>query len=198
MSEVLLIGTANRNKVAELAHILEGLPWDVKSLDAFPTVPEPQEDGDTFEANAIKKAVYYGRLFEVCCVADDSGLVVDALGGAPGVLSARYAGPECSYADNNAKLLRELAGIPESQRSARFVCCAAFAHRSGRTQVETGVVEGRIIEEPRGAGGFGYDPLFVPRGHDLTFAEMDPVQKNAISHRARAFQRLRAYLETLL
>jgi XTP/dITP diphosphohydrolase len=198
VSEVLLIGTGNRDKAAELAEILQGLPWDVKSLADFPHVPEPIEDGDTFEANALKKAVYYGRRFDVCCVADDSGLAVDALDGAPGVYSARYAGDDCTYADNNAKLLRELADVPQEKRSARFICCAAFAHRSGRTHTETGVAEGRIILEPRGNGGFGYDPLFLPRGFELTFAEMPPDQKHKISHRGRAFQRLRAYLETLL
>lgn len=198
MPETLLLGTGNPHKVAELVEILRGLPWDVKSLADFPKVPEPAEDGDTFEANAIKKAVYYSRQFDVCCVADDSGLSVDALNGKPGVLSARYAGDQCNYADNNAKLLQELAHISDGHRSARFVCCAAFAHRSGRTHTETGVVEGRILTEQRGTQGFGYDPLFIPRGHDLTFAEMDSDQKNAISHRARAFRRLRIYLETLL
>ena len=195
---MLLIGTANRHKTAELAEILEGLPWAVKCLADFPPMPEPVEDGDTFEANAIKKAVYYGRQFGVCCVADDSGLVVDALGGAPGVYSARYAGEGCTYADNNVKLLTELASYPEGQRSARFLCCAAFANRSSRTHIETGIIEGRIVFEPRGNKGFGYDPLFVPRGYDQTFAEMDAEQKHTISHRGRAFQRLRAYLETLL
>jgi XTP/dITP diphosphohydrolase len=198
VSEILLIGTGNRDKAAELAEILVGLPWEVKSLADMPPVPEPVEDGDTFEANALTKAVYYSRRFDLCCVADDSGLAVDALGGAPGVYSARYAGENCTYADNNTKLLAELASVPPEKRSARFICCAAFAHRSGRTHTETGAVEGRIILEPRGNKGFGYDPLFVPQGFDLTFAEMPAEQKHQISHRGRAFKRLREYLETLL
>lgn len=198
MSEILLIGTGNRDKAAELAEILQGLPWEVKSLADVPPVPEPVEDGDTFEANALTKAVYYSRRFDVCCVADDSGLAVDALGGAPGVYSARYAGEGCSYADNNVKLLSALGAVPEEKRSARFICCAAFAHRSGRTHTETGAVEGRIVAEPRGNMGFGYDPLFVPRGYDLTFAEMSADQKHGISHRGQAFKRLRKYLETIL
>lgn len=198
MPEPLLIGSSNRDKAAELAELLKGLPWTVMSLADLPSVPEPVEDGDTFEANAVKKAIYYGRHFDMSCVADDSGLIVDALNGAPGVYSARYAGEACSYADNNEKLLRELAEVPSAQRTARFVCCAAMAQRSGRTHVETGVVEGHIAGALRGTQGFGYDPLFIPRGHAATFAEMDPHQKNSLSHRGRAFTRLRAYLETLL
>ncbi|MDX9971429.1 MAG: XTP/dITP diphosphatase [FCB group bacterium] len=197
MSEILLLGTGNKHKAAELAEILQGLPWEVKCLADFPPVPEPVEDGDTFEDNAILKAVYYGRQFDVCCVADDSGLAVDALGGAPGVYSARYAGEDCTYADNNAKLLRELASTPSEKRSARFICCAALTKRSDETHTETGMVEGRIIDAPRGNMGFGYDPLFVPEGYDLTFAEMSSEEKHRISHRGRAFQALRKYLEAI-
>ncbi len=194
MIETLLIGSGNRHKAIELARMLEGLPWVVKCLADFPKVPEPVEDGDTFQANAVKKALYYGQGFNVCCVADDSGLVVDALRGAPGVLSARYAGEGASDADNNRKLLRELDDVPMSQRTARFVCCAAFADRSGHIHIETGTVEGHIAMEPRGRHGFGYDPLFIPVGGTLTFGEMESAAKDAISHRGRAFKRLHDYL----
>lgn len=194
MPETLLIGTANRHKAEELARILEGLPWLVKCLADYPNMPEPVEDGDTFQANAVKKALYYGKGFSVCSVADDSGLMVEALGGAPGVFSARYAGEGRSYIDNNAKLLRELAHVPVGQRCARFVCCAAFADCAGNVHIETGSVEGRIALECRGRQGFGYDPLFIPLGSELTFAEMDPAAKDAISHRGRAFQRIHDFL----
>ena len=193
----LLIGSGNRDKAAELAHILEGLPWTIHSLRDYPEVEEPIEDGATFEENALKKARYYGQQFGVACVADDSGLVVDALDGAPGVYSARYAGEGCTYADNNAKLLNALRDTPESERTARFVCCAALVLPDGRSHIELGTVEGRIAAEYRGANGFGYDPVFIPQGHDVTFGEMDPADKHAISHRGRAFRNLRAYLETV-
>jgi len=194
--EPLVIGSGNRAKAAELAELLEGLPWVVKSLADFPEVPAPIEDGDTFEANAVKKAAYFSNRLNICCVADDSGLMVDALGGAPGIHSARYAGPACNDADNRAKLLAALDGVPEAERTARFVCCAAFAAPGQPMHVETGTVEGRIASECRGRLGFGYDPLFVPEGFDKTFGEMDPVQKHLISHRGRALRKLRAYMES--
>jgi XTP/dITP diphosphohydrolase len=197
VSETLLIGTANPDKAAELAALLEGLPWEVKSLRDFPPVPEPEEEGATFEANATLKALYYGQQFNVACVADDSGLVVDALGGRPGVLSSRYAGPGCSYADNNAKVLKELEGVPDEDRTARFICCAVLAPLIGAPQVERGTVEGRIAHEARGEHGFGYDPIFIPDGHDITFGEMPPELKHSMSHRGRAFRKLRTYLESL-
>jgi XTP/dITP diphosphohydrolase len=193
----LLIGSGNRDKAAELARLLEGLPWDVRSLKDYPAVEEPDEDGDTFEANALKKAREYGAHFEVACCADDSGLVVDALDGAPGVYSARYAGENCTYADNNAKLLKALQGIPAERRTARFVCCAALHLPDGTEHTELGTVEGRIAESCRGGNGFGYDPLFIPEGRERTFGEMTPEEKHSLSHRGRAFSMLRAYLETL-
>ena len=197
MKEVLLIGSGNKDKTAELAGLLAGLPWEIKCLADFPQIPEPTEDGDTLEANALKKARYYGSRFDVSCVADDSGLSVDALDGGPGVLSARYAGATCTYADNNAKLLEALEGVAEQDRAARFVCCAAFVDRAGESHIAIGTVEGRIAIKPRGNNGFGYDPLFIPDGHDKTFGELDKRMKQHISHRARAFRELRAYLESL-
>ncbi len=198
MAEILLLGTGNRDKAAELATLLDGLPWDVRCLKDFPDVEEPEEDGDTFEANACKKALYYGAHFDVACVADDSGLCVDALDGAPGVYSARYAGEDCSYGDNNEKLLQALSDTPWHERGAHFACCAAFAPRGATAcQVMHGTVAGHIAVEPSGARGFGYDPLFVPSGEERTFAEMTPGEKHAISHRGRAFTALRALLESI-
>ncbi len=197
MDRVLLIGSGNRDKAAELAELLVGLPWAVRGLNDFPAIDEPEEDGDTFEENALKKARHYSQAFQVCCVADDSGLQVDALGGAPGVYSARYAGPNGAYADNNAKLLAALKDVPEEKRTARFVCCAAFVSPDGTTHSVFGKVEGRIALSPRGTNGFGYDPLFIPEEMALTFGELNGDAKHAISHRGRAFRQLRAFLETL-
>jgi XTP/dITP diphosphohydrolase len=194
---VLLIGSANPHKAQELAQLLEGLPWQVKSLLDFPAVEDPEETGETFEENALLKARYYCTAFGVPTVADDSGLVVDKLDGAPGVYSARYAGPGCTYEDNNRKLLAALEGAPWHERTARFVCCAAFLEPGGAPHVELGLVEGHIACACSGKHGFGYDPLFVPEGQELTFAEMSPGAKHSISHRGRAFQQLRAYLENL-
>lgn len=195
--KLLLIGSSNLDKARELRTLLEGLPWDVKSLHDFEPVEEPEETGETFEENAILKARFYGDHFKVAAVADDSGLVVDALGGAPGVYSARYAGPGCSYEDNNRKLLDALAEIPWHERTARFVCCAAFYVPGGAPHCEIGTVEGHISMVADGKNGFGYDPLFVPEGQDRSFAAMKPEQKHAISHRGKAFASLRTYLETL-
>lgn len=197
MLEPLLIGTGNKGKAAELADLLHGLDWTVRSLADYPAVPAPAEDADTFEANAIAKAEYFCRQFDVACVADDSGLVVDALGGAPGVFSARYSGEGATDTSNNAKLLAELASVPWERRSARFVCCVAFVRPGSRPHTESGVVEGRIGFEPRGPNGFGYDPLFFPEGYDRTFGQMTHDEKRHISHRGRALQKLRAYFDTL-
>ncbi len=191
----LLIGSNNKGKAAELAELLKGLPWDVKHLADFPPVPEPVEDGVTFEANAIKKAVYFHERFGVACVADDSGLVVDALEGAPGVYSARFSGEGATDVRNNAKLLDLLREVPEARRTARFVCCVVFVEDGAEPHLERGEVEGRIAFAPRGANGFGYDPLFVPEGHDRSFGEMDSSEKVTMSHRGRALRKLRVHLE---
>ncbi len=197
MSRVLLIGSGNKDKARELSAMLADLPWEVKGLGDFPVVEEPEETEDTFEGNALLKAKYYSEHFGVACVADDSGLAVDALDGAPGVYSARYAGEDCTYADNNEKLLDALAQVSWPERTARFLCCAAFCPLEGETHTVLGTVEGHIAVDSSGASGFGYDPVFVPEGHDQTFAEMRPEEKHAISHRGRAFTALKAYLETL-
>jgi XTP/dITP diphosphohydrolase len=197
MGKALLIGSRNRGKAAELSALLEGLGWDVLTLNDFPDVPEPVEDGATFEENAVKKARYFSEQFGVCCVADDSGLVVDALGGEPGVYSARYSGPGATDLTNNEKLLAALKDVPREARTARFVCCAAFVCPGGEPHVEMGTVEGQIAFSPRGPRGFGYDPLFVPEGHERTFAEMDAAEKHSMSHRGKALAKLRTYLESL-
>lgn len=195
MLDTLVIATGNDDKRRELADLLDGLPYEVRSLKSYPPVEEPEETGETFEENALLKARYYAARLGVCVVADDSGLCVDALGGAPGVYSARYAGPGCTYADNNEKLLAALAPFLWHERTARFVCCAAYADPAGNTQVVRGTCEGRISMEAFGDNGFGYDPVFVPDRHERTFGEMKPAEKHRLSHRGDAFRKLRTFLE---
>jgi XTP/dITP diphosphohydrolase len=208
----LLVATRNRHKLGELRAIL-GAGFEVLGLDALAGAGDVVEDEATFAGNAAKKAVWAAQLAggRALAMADDSGLEVDALGGAPGVRSARYAqeaaGPRPSDAQNNTKLLRALAEVPAEKRTARFQCVIAVAGPAALAAVakQTGVpceqrgewtvalcagtCEGRILPEPRGAGGFGYDPLFVPVGHEQTFAELGEDVKNGISHRARAMER---------
>ncbi len=194
MPRALLIGSGNRDKATELAQLLDGTAWDVKTLGDFPEVPEPEETETTFEGNALLKARYYGRAFSVACVADDSGIEVEALSGAPGVRSARYAGENCSYDDNNRKLLAALKDAPPAGRRARFVCCAAFVDHDGTEHVELGTVEGLIAREARGSNGFGYDPIFMPSGFEQTFGELNPLVKSGVSHRGEAFRKMCAWL----
>ena len=195
MTRDLLIGSGNLNKARELATLLEGLPWKVLSLRDFPDVEAPEETGVTFAENAALKARYYAEKFQVACVADDSGLEVDALDGAPGVYSARYAGEQGNDQANIEKLLDALEETPWHERTARFVCCAAYVAPGEELHTEEGEVRGHIAVSPFGDNGFGYDPLFVPEGFEATFAEMEPVEKHEISHRGRAFQKMRAWLE---
>lgn len=180
----ILIASHNIHKIQEIREIfnLPGVEW--VSTAEFPELHDVIEDGETFEANAIKKATELARATGLWALADDSGLEVSALGNAPGVYSARYAGEPCSHANNNAKLLRELEG--KADRSARFRCVAALSDPTGRTETVSGSCPGQIVEQRRGAQGFGYDPLFVPAGHERTFAEMGNAQKNLLSHRGRA------------
>ena len=180
----ILIASRNAHKIQEIREIfdLPGVEW--VSTAEFPDLHDVVEDGDTFEANAVKKATELARATGLWALADDSGLEVTALGNAPGVWSARYAGEPCNHAKNNAKLLRELAG--KTDRSARFRCVAALSDPTGRAETVSGACPGRIVDALRGAQGFGYDPLFVPDGYDRTFAEMGNAQKNQLSHRGRA------------
>jgi len=181
----LVLATRNPAKLAEVRAILAG--WDVAGLDLWPDLPLPPEDAAAYDENALGKARAVARATGRPALGDDSGLEVAALGGRPGVLSSRYAGEAGDAAANNRKLLAELAAVPAPGRQATFVCVAALAAPDGREWLERGVVDGVILAAPRGGGGFGYDPLFAPAGDGRTFAEMPPAEKNAISHRARAF-----------
>ena len=196
--DTLLIATSNPGKHREVSAILEDLPLHLESLADHPPLPEPVEDGATFEQNAERKALHYAELTGRWTLADDSGLMVDALDGAPGVYSARYAGPENDAAANNAKLIEALAGIAAARRSARFYCAIALADGSTVLAVTSGTWEGRILETPRGVRGFGYDPLFFVSSQNMTAAEMDSTLKNRLSHRAHALRRMREILLTLL
>lgn len=183
----LLIATRNAHKLEELRAILDLPAVELISVAAFPDAPEVEEDGDTFEANAIKKAVTLAQYSGLWSLADDSGLEVEALGGLPGVHSARYAGEPTDYRANNAKLLAALTG--KTNRRANFRTVIALSSPDGVARTVDGRCEGVIIEELRGREGFGYDPLFLPDGFTQTFAEMAASQKNKISHRANALAR---------
>lgn len=191
----LLIATTNRGKLREVRAMLEGLPIEVVTLDEYPTLPPPVEDQDTFEGNARLKALHYAKLTDCLTLADDSGLEVDALGKAPGVYSARYAGPACIDAENNAKLIGDLVDVPAEKRTARFCCAMALVQREVVLAIEIGRIEGLIVDEPRGTNGFGYDPHFLVPEYGLTAAEMPPEQKNQISHRGRALSAMRPAIE---
>lgn len=202
MKEILL-ATSNPHKLEEVSAILATLGWRVQGLDSLEAVPdEPVEDADTFEGNARIKAIAYAQATGMRCLADDSGLVVDALEGAPGVHSARYAGlgndRETRDAANNAKLLEAMKTIPDGDRQARFVCCMCLADPDGTVVLESrGTFDGTIGREPCGDNGFGYDPLLIlPEG--LTSAELSSVDKNCRSHRAEATRNLVAALNDQL
>ena len=184
----LVCASANPDKVAEMAEVLAGR---AVLLPRPPGMGEVVEDADTLTGNAILKASAVCEFAGAAALADDTGLEVDALGGAPGVYSARYAGPDASYADNLARLLDELRDVPEPRRTARFRTVAAVCFPDGSALTAEGVVEGTITTQPRGIGGFGYDPVFAPtEAEGRTFAELGPATKNATSHRAQALQAL--------
>jgi XTP/dITP diphosphohydrolase len=185
-----VLATRNRHKADEIAAILRGVPVELVNLEEFPDAPDVEETGDTLEANALLKAGSAAGHTGLAAAADDSGLFVDALDGAPGVHSARYAGPECSYEKNNAKLLKELHDLPAGRRTARFECVVALIMPGKTPLFFKGALPGRIIDAPRGDNGFGYDPIFQPEGMETTLAEMSVEAKNAISHRCIAFRRL--------
>ncbi|MBI4687282.1 MAG: XTP/dITP diphosphatase [Nitrospirae bacterium] len=194
----IVLATTNKKKIEEIKDIFEdaGIPLDnVFTLKDFPEYPDVVEDGETFEENAVKKAKTIAERTCITAIADDSGLEVDALGGAPGVFSARYAGEPSDDKKNVEKLLNEMANIPDEKRKARFVCCIAIASPEGEINTFLGYVEGIIGREPKGENGFGYDPVFYPEGHNRTFAEMSGDEKNAMSHRGRAIRQLQGYLK---
>ncbi len=194
----LLVATRNNGKLQELQQLLAALPLDLRGLADFPGVIEIAETGETFIENASLKAAGYAKQTGLLTMADDSGLEVDALEGAPGVFSARYAGEGGSDADRTTKLLGALSIILLPSRTAQFVSAIAIANGEGQIlNVSVGKCDGHIAFAPRGSRGFGYDPVFIPNGHQKTFAELEPAIKNQISHRARALLSAREFFLTL-
>ena len=195
----ILIATMNTGKLLEYERLLAEVPGlELETMAALPEAIDVVEDRDTFRGNALKKAMEIATVAGMPCLADDSGLEVDALGGGPGVYSARYAGEGSTDSENNAKLLDELSGIADDERTARFQCAIVIVDQSGRElAMAEGACEGRIGSEPRGSHGFGYDPLFVPEGYAQTMAELGPETKNEISHRAKAAAKLVPLLQQL-
>jgi XTP/dITP diphosphohydrolase len=195
----LVLASANPDKAAEIRSILAGAMGDLDLSPRPDTIADVDETGVTLLENARLKAAAIAAATGEAAVADDTGLLVDALDGAPGVRSARFAGEAATYADNVAKLLGEMAGVAAARRTARFETVALVRWPDGREVAATGAVEGVIAAEPRGDGGFGYDPVFVPaEGDGRTFAELAPVEKHALSHRGRAFRALAAELAELV
>ena len=202
MTRALLIATRNRGKAREFEQLFDDLGLSIVTLNDVPALPEVEEDGDSFEHNAKKKAREVAAATSMMVLSDDSGLEVDALDGRPGVYSARYAGPEASDEDNNRRLIEELEGVPPAGRTARYRVVLALADPGGPLgsglHIEDGACEGRIRDVAAGNNGFGYDPYFEPTGHECTMAELSPEQKNRISHRAMAAAKMRAYLVNYL
>jgi XTP/dITP diphosphohydrolase len=195
--QTLFIATRNRHKTQEICQIL-GARWDVRDLGGVPAAPVVEEIGDSFEENAQLKAITISRTVTGLVLADDSGLIVDALGGAPGVQSARFAGPEASDNANRSKLIGLLRRFPTGTRfPARFRCVMVIASEGELLGSFCGVAEGEVIPEERGHRGFGYDPMFVPKGYQQTFGEMSSEIKNSLSHRARALEQVAAYLSAI-
>jgi XTP/dITP diphosphohydrolase len=196
---LLVVGTRNAKKREELVQILSGLGIRLRDLTHFPDAPEVEETGSTFEENARKKAIELAQHLHHWVLGEDSGLVVPALDGRPGVYSARYAGEPCNDERNNDKLLAELAPLPDERRAAYYVCTVALADPSGEVK---GVVEGRchgvLARERHGTGGFGYDPLFLIPEYHRTFGELSPTVKHALSHRGRALEQLPPLLRKYL
>jgi len=189
------VATRNAHKTREIQHIL-GSGFSVRDLRAYPQISEIIETGTSFEENAKLKALGVSTKLPGLVIADDSGLEVDALGGAPGIHSARYAGANATNTEKIDKLLEELARVraKNDSRRARFHCLLALARNGEVLGVFEGTVEGQITQQPRGSHGFGYDPIFVPKGFERTFGELGPAEKNQLSHRARALEKLRTFL----
>lgn len=196
----LVLATANLGKLAELNRILTDghIGVALAGLGEFAGAPDVAETGATFAENALLKARAVAAFTGLAAVADDSGLCCDALNGMPGVLSARWSGGHGDDGRNLRLLLDQLADVPDERRGAHFTCAAALVQPSGHEHVTEGVLRGRIVREPRGTNGFGYDPVFVPDGYDQTTAEMTPARKDAISHRGRAFRALAPTIASLV
>lgn len=197
---VVVVATHNAKKAAELHRVLAaaGVDADVRGLDAFPAYPEPAETERTFEGNALLKARAAVAATGHIAVADDSGLEVDLLNGMPGVRSARWSGPEATDSRNLDLLIAQLTDTADADRTARFVCAMALVTPDGGEYLVRGVMEGRLVLEPRGSNGFGYDPIFVADGNTVTNAELTPEQKDAISHRGQAVRAIVPVLSHLL
>ena len=193
----LLLATKNRGKIKEIIRLLKGQRVEVLTLDDFPGISLPKEDRSTFKGNALKKARVAGET-GLAAISDDSGLCVDALGGRPGVLSARYAGDNATDEENLAKLLLEMKDVPEGKRTASFVCVIALVLPSGKEKTFEGRLEGVIAAKPKGRGGFGYDPVFFLPGKNKTLAELKPEEKNLLSHRGAALEKLKKDLFPLI
>lgn len=192
--ETIVLASRNRDKIAELREVLSALDITLKSALDFPELGEVEEDRPTLEGNALKKAEYVHRATGLPALADDTGLEVDALDGRPGVYSARYAGEDARYEDNVEKLLEEMASVKVQNRGAQFRTVAAYVS-SDETETFEGICRGTILTARRGTGGFGYDPVFRPGGEERSFAELEPGEKNRISHRGRAIAAFRRWLE---
>ncbi len=192
----LVLATKNRGKVSEFQDLFQGFDFEIKSLNDFGPIPPVIEDGDTFEDNAVKKAQFTAKVLGLPAIADDSGLTVKALGGKPGVLSARYAGEGATDEANNIKLLKAMKGI--EQREAAFICVLAIAVPQGPALIYEGTCEGLITQEVRGTQGFGYDPIFYYPPLNKTFAQMSGAEKNGVSHRGRAMAELKGELDKIL
>lgn len=198
MTTTVVLATRNVGKIAELRRILSAYDVDLVGLDALVDVPEVAETGETFVANARLKAHAVSQVTGMLAIADDSGLAVAALNQMPGVLSARWSGRHGDDAANLALVLAQLADVPDERRGAAFICAAAAATPDGREVVVEARLDGALITEPRGGNGFGYDPIFVPTGERRTTAEMPADEKDAISHRGKAFRALAAQLAALM
>jgi len=189
---LLLLATTNPGKLREIRELLQGVPFDVRSLEGWPDIPAPEETGTTFEANALLKARYYAAATGLLAVADDSGLEIDAMDGRPGVLSARY--PGATYAERFVNIWREMAASGRADRGARFVCAIALATPDAVLFEARGTVEGEILPEARGDQGFGYDPIFFSPELGKGLGEASLAEKSTVSHRGRAFTALRNHL----
>jgi XTP/dITP diphosphohydrolase len=193
MKHKLLLATRNKGKVIEFQRILEAIaPGEIEliSLDSFPNLGDVEETGESFEENALLKATQMCRGSGLAAIADDSGICIDALGGAPGIYSARWAGDHGNDQANNEKVLSQLKDVPAGARGAHFRCVAALALPDGRTHTEEGRFEGEILNSPMGENGFGYDPIFKPSGFEISSAQMSPEQKDSLSHRGKALRAL--------
>ena len=192
----LVLATQNRNKFKEMVEALEGTGWEFYPAWEFPGSPEVEEDGDTLEANSLKKAKILSAFTRLPSLSDDTGLFVNAMGGRPGVYAARYAGEGCSYEDNVRKMLAEMADVPWDKRQAQFRTVITVYHPDHHFHQVAGEAAGFITLQSRGKKGFGYDPIFQPEGHDRVFAEMGLEEKNKISHRGKALQAVREILNS--